>query len=187
MNMPFRLFYRGPLRSNGSKNDKHAIRLALHSQLAKLWTEEPLSDYREYLIKQTPSNEIDLLYTVGSHTFACLVSDRLKVHAELDILFLRPQPPGQIISSGGDIDNRLKTLFDGLRRPLDAAELPTESLLPHIPNPCHCLLSDDGLITKISVTTDNLLDAQNKDEVVLIITTTVKKMPVTFDNASYIE
>lgn len=185
--MPFRLFYRGPLKSNGSKEDKHAIRLALHSQIAKLWTEEPLSHHQKYLTKQTDPKEVDLLYAVGTHTFACLVSERLKLYAELDILFLRPQPPGQIISSGGDIDNRLKTLFDGLRRPLDPSELPTGPALPSLPNPCHCLLSEDALISRVSVTTDNLLDAHNKDEVVLVITTTVKKIGVTFGNISYIE
>ena len=175
------------MKSNGSKDDKHAIRLALHPQLAKLWTEEPLSHHQEYLTKRTKPEEINLLYTVGPHTFACLVSERLKIHAELDILFLRPGPPGQIISSGGDIDNRLKTLFDGLRRPLDASELPSGSVSPQIPNPCHCLLSEDALISRVSVTTDNLLEALNKDEVVLVITTTVKKIGATFGNISYIE
>jgi hypothetical protein len=185
--MPFRLFYRGPLKSNGSKEDKHSVRLTLHPQIEKLWNEEPLSHHQDYLTKQTDPNKIDLLYPLGMHTFACLVSERLKLYAELDILFLRPQPPGQIVSAGGDIDNRLKTLFDGLRRPLDASELPTGSALSSIPNPCHCLLSEDALITRVSVTTDNLLDAHSKDEVVLIITTTVKKICVMFGNMSYIE
>ena len=185
--MPFRLFYRGPLKANGSKDDKHNLRMALHPQLAKLWTEEPLAHNQGFLTEQSDPKKIDLLYSAGSHTFICLVSERIKTYAELDILFLRPQPPGAIVSSGGDIDNRLKTLFDGLRRPLDSSELPTGSATHTIPSPCHCLLSDDALISRLSVTTDNLLDAKNKDEVILIITTTVKKVGVTYRNISYIE
>jgi hypothetical protein len=46
-------------------------------------------------------------------------------------------------------------------------------LLSQTPNPCHCVLSEDSLISRVSVTTDTLLDAKNDDEVVLIITVTV--------------
>lgn len=119
--MTFRLFYRGPLKSNGSKDNKHEIRLKFHPQLAKLWDQKRMKPYRDmYLTKtMTDSNKINVMYTVGDHDYACLITERLKVYAEIDILFLRPSEPGQIITSGGDIDNRLKTLFDALRRPRD--------------------------------------------------------------------
>ncbi len=182
------MFYRGPLKSNGSTDDKHSIRLAFHPQLEKLWQEEPLCGFPEYLTKATKENDIDILYTVDSVDYACLITDRLWLHAGLDILFLRPQPPGQIITTVGDIDNRLKTLFDGLRRPLDASELPHRaSLLSKTPNPCHCVLSDDCLISQVAVTTDRLLDAKNPDEVVLIITVKALRRLVNMGNASYIE
>jgi hypothetical protein len=41
----------------------------------------------------------------------------------LDILFLRRDNPGNLIASGGDIDNRLKVLFDGLRMPEPMSDL----------------------------------------------------------------
>lgn len=180
--MSFRLFYRGPLRSNGSKEDKHRIRLMIHPQLEKLWGQERMKGFRDlgYLTKEEPASghyrmvgilgslldkePIDhcILYPVGNIDYASLVTERLKVHAELDILFLRPGSPGQIITSGGDIDNRLKTLFDGLRKPHDEQELPDGELLDRTPNPCHCLLSDDSLISKISVTTDTLLRREER-------------------------
>jgi len=50
---------------------------------------------------------------------------------QLGSLFLRPGEPGRLVSRGGDIDNRIKTLLDGLRMPTDAIELPKES---HPPN-----------------------------------------------------
>ncbi len=182
--MPFRLFYKGPLNSNGSKDQKHEIRLALHPQLLKLWDGAALEGHRPFLDKLSISGNI--LYELDAIDYACLVTDRLDVLAELDILFLRPQAPGAIIT-GGDIDNRLKTLFDGLRRPLDQNELPREELRKITPNPCHCLLSDDSLISRISVTTDTLLlDSVPPEEVILIITVTVIKQRTRFNNLSYI-
>ncbi len=57
---------------------------------------------------------------------------------------------------GGDIDNRLKTLFDAMRIPVA-----TEDYIRRIPaddeKPMYCLLEDDKLITKITVETDQLL------------------------------
>jgi hypothetical protein len=35
----------------------------------------------------------------------------------IDILFLHRDAPGRIVRSGGDIDNRIKVLFDALRVP----------------------------------------------------------------------
>jgi hypothetical protein len=118
--------------------------------------------------------------------FACLVNERLKLYAELDILFLRPELPGSIIGTGGDIDNRLKTLFDGLRQPLDANELPKGVAPGQGEKPFHCLLSDDALITKVSVTTDRLLCPISKDEVMLIIHVTLRAVELTFDNVSLV-
>ncbi len=170
--MPFRLFYRGPLEADGSKENKHRIRLAIHPQLEKLWGQDRMKDYRNggFLSHE---REDGILYNVGGKDYACLVTERLKLYAELDILFLRPSEPGQIINSGGDIDNRLKTLFDALQKPHNNQALPQGELLRSTPNPCHCVLSDDSLISRVSVTTDTLLDEAKSDEVVLIITVSV--------------
>ena len=187
--MSFRLFYRGPLKSNGRLKDKHEIRLKFHPQLAELWKQERMKRFTEYLEKYpTDSGEMgkmSILYTVGERDYACLVSDRLKVYAELDILFLRPSEPGQILIRG-DIDNRLKTLLDALQRPQNGNESPRSDQLRDTPNPCHCVLSEDSLISRISVTTDTLLDAKNEDEVVLIITVTVIASEQIWGNMGYI-
>lgn len=181
--MPFRLFYRGPLKSNGRPNDKHEIRLKFHPQLADLWKQERMKPFTKYLQKE--SREMNTLYKVGERDYACLVSDRLKVYAELDILILRPSEPGQILIQG-DIDNRLKTLFDALQRPQNTNESPKGDLLDSTPDPCHCVLSNDSLISRISVTTDTLLDPKNENEVVLIITVTVIAGKAIWGNIGYI-
>jgi len=74
----------------------------------------------------------------------------------LDILFLRRSPPGEIVKHGGDLDNRLKTLFDALRVPDSIGDnwQPEGSETPLF----FCLLKDDALITEVNVSTDMLLE-----------------------------
>ncbi len=74
------------------------------------------------------------------------------------------------MTQGGDLDNRIKTLFDGLRVPKQG-ELPGG--ISKSTEPVWCLLEDDALVTEFSVQTDRLLAAKNKDDVVLVITVTV--------------
>ena len=57
------------------------------------------------------------------HTFAAVVSRSLGLRAELDILMLRPSSPGDLVNKG-DIDNRLKTLLDGLSAPAQPSQVP---------------------------------------------------------------
>jgi hypothetical protein len=84
----------------------------------------------------------------------------------LDILFLRRDNPGGLIvkgADGGDIDNRIKVLFDGLRMPEHTPGLGGVPLEAD-ENPFFCLLEDDSLITSVTVTTDRLLLEKNAEE-----------------------
>ena len=76
---------------------------------------------------------------------------------ELDVLFLRPGNPGALLRHGGDIDNRIKVLLDSLRRPDDEGEIQNKEGDEPDPDPMYCVLQDDSLITKLSVTVDRLL------------------------------
>jgi len=183
--MPFRLTYRGPLRANAGPLQKHALRQHFHRQLKQLWTRDPLLSYERIgYLRCDAGAPGRAVYTLGTANYACLVTERLLLHCELDILFLRPSPPGAIIATGGDIDNRLKTLFDGLRRPLDAGEVP--NCIPIQDDPLHCLLSDDALISKIAVTTDQLLEPADEGAVQLVIGVTVVPHDVNKENLGYI-
>ncbi|MGB6395198.1 MAG: hypothetical protein WBF73_05895, partial [Bradyrhizobium sp.] len=75
----------------------------------------------------------------------------------MDVTLLRQQPPGQLLGDGGDLDNRLKTLFDALRKP--STQEAQQAQIQPLPNdePIHCLLQDDSLVLKVSVETDRLL------------------------------
>jgi hypothetical protein len=82
----------------------------------------------------------------------------------LDILFLRRDNPGNIVAHGGDIDNRVKTLFDGLRMPETVSDLGGSQLDPQNEDPFYVLLEDDSLITSVSITTDRLLALRESEE-----------------------
>jgi hypothetical protein len=183
--MPFRLTYRGPLKADAGPVQKQALRRHFHGQLKQLWTRDPLLSYAQHgYLRCSPDPPGRAIYVLGGASYACMVTERLCLHCELDILFLRPSPPGALIATGGDIDNRLKTLFDGLRRPDKEAEVPGSAEPPEYP--IHCLLSDDALISKISVTSDQLLEPSSPGEVLLVIGVTVVPHDVNHDNMGYI-
>lgn len=81
----------------------------------------------------------------------------------LDILFLRRDGPGSLVKSGGDIDNRLKVLFDGLRMPQTCDEVCGDTAAPD-EDPFYCLLEDDKLISKVQVETNWLLTPAGQGE-----------------------
>lgn len=107
----------------------------------------------------------------------------------LDILFLRRDEPGSLIESGGDIDNRIKVLFDALRMPTDneiRGFTPEQDEVPFL-----CLLEDDVLIAEFKVTTDRLLTPTgsghpNSDVQLVIHVKTVRSMPDKSGNSSIV-
>jgi hypothetical protein len=73
--------------------------------------------------------------------------------------------PGGIVKHGGDIDNRLKVLFDALRMPRETQEV-EDCPQAQDENPCFCLLADDEYIDHVSVMTDRLLSPQETGEAI---------------------
>ena len=185
--MQFFLNYRGPLPSNGSPKTKHDLRLHFHEQLAQLWNQKPLNAHIAY-IGRTATNEaavrhdgISIVESVGMHHFAPLVTEKLDLICGLAITMLRPEEPGGLIS-GGDIDNRLKTLFDALSMPPHPNQIPPEAEARPSTDPLLCLLKDDNLISSVSVQCDRLLDPSTPAEVILVIRVSVRATRMTYGN-----
>lgn len=180
----FRLLYTGQLlgasRSETRASHKHEIRRSFHPQLRRLWeSNENLKGYAQMLgfeeehdrvVKEDDHDNFQenegvlehngreiLARRWGRGSYRCvpLVTAELALRCNLEILFLRPEEPGQIINSG-DIDNRVKTLFDALRIPSNTQETGGMEAQPD-ENPFYCLLEDDRLISEVSITTDQLL------------------------------
>ena len=184
--MVFRLIYQGPLHSGQSRKTvkhKQHIRRQLHPQLKRLWRQEPADSLYEFLRtpEQAPEGEAALIKQVSGFKFAPLVSSQLQTLAELDILLLKPQPLGDIVQQGGDIDNRLKTLLDAMTIP-NPEQISDE--YPPLKNesPLFCLLEDDSLISHLSVTTDRLLAEGDENEVFLVIKVNVVCTKMTREN-----
>lgn len=153
--MEFHLIYDGPLSSasnNSRKEEKHQIRLALHPQLTELWRTDPT------LLRLQGIWQQHNLVKIGNFIFMPLVTSKRYLHCHLEITFLRPGPLGRLVLQGGDIDNRLKTLFDALRVPQGLDEIPGAS--PLGPGIICCLLEDDSLISGFNVQTDQLLGGE---------------------------
>ena len=169
--MEFRLVYDGrlPSASNSSRvKEKHDIRKSIHQQLVQL-TEIRKSVEGRHLITSKRFN-------LSGFGFVPLVTKAHAVFCHLDILFLRSGPPGSHII-GGDLDNRLKTLFDALRVPRNANEVPSGAEPEESEVPFRCLLEDDSLITDHTVTTDRLLlPSANDSHVRLILRVHIEPM-----------
>ncbi len=165
----FRLIYQGPLKA--SKNDtpnasdKQAIRRYLHPQLKELHAQF------DFLKINVPFFAKE--FNRGGFNCVPLVNRMQGKYCSIDILFLRRDAPGNLVESGGDLDNRIKTLFDGLRIPKGTSEMGSLNIPLEGEDPFFCLLEDDSLITKVSITTDRLLvpaGDERESNVILIIT-----------------
>jgi len=182
--MKFHLIYEGEIRprSNAGLSDIHAIRQKLHPQMKRLWDHPPFSDLKQDWLRDADPNDPNAAYaritTVGAKKYAPIIGKDLA--AELDIIFLRQQPKGQLIGAGGDIDNRLKTLFDALRMPSRGEVQQLGRAVAADEDPLHCLLQDDALIHRVNVQTDRLLKDADQHSLVAIIQVTVLVTRLTY-------
>ncbi len=190
------------------------IRNEFHDQLADLWSNHvvlrqlartarvhaqglrdlaltksvpKLPDYNEP-IPPIPDGYIDLcapisVPKVGS--FIPFVRNSLYLACAIDILFLRHEEPMNLMQQGGDLDGRIKTLFDALKMPDPRDEY--KGVTPTA-DPLYVLLEDDKLISDFSLKSGRLLGSRTKKPhaVRLQIDVTIKVLRVTEENQSLI-
>jgi hypothetical protein len=171
--MELTLTYRGPLPSgqnNSRKRLQMSMRREFHDQLTGVWrTWAFLKDSTRLTFGRTQ---------VGEFSFVPLVATghALKLVCELKIKLLSRDEPGSIVHRG-DLDNRLKVLFDALTVP-QSNQLPDDAVPASRENPFLCLLDDDKLITALAVQTATLFRSaaagEPKNYVELDITANVR-------------
>lgn len=209
--MRFRLVYEGELKASqrdplNNQPDrlaehKQSIRKAFHKQLRQQWqTNKFLRDHMMYpgseMLESPAEPDLDpgkwgglkvpLVEAVAhsyqefGYRFVPLVIERWSLRCALSVLLLRRDYPGSVINAG-DIDNRIKTLLDGLRRPRNAMELRGNAKPAADEDPFFVLLEDDRLVTELSVETDTLLDEpiadKDKDQRLVRAIITVELQP----------
>jgi hypothetical protein len=177
------LTYFGPVKSSGNKpkpENKHELRLRFHEQLSVLWEVNPvLSEFSKYespTLQRAISADFKATFNEAlsddtppkRYPYSELLQKKHKKHGvlwhplvtmesnllcELSILMLRPNDEKSVVQ-GGDIDGRMKTIFDSLCIPSNGDVL---SKFPEHNGAFYTLLSDDTLISKVTVETDELL------------------------------
>ncbi len=171
-----------PLTGNPDKLAEHkqSIRKVFHEQLKRLWARNKfLSTHTVYLDDFKPAvspaepdydggehggtriplaDAVAANYHAFGYIFVPLVLERWSLRCAINVLLLRQDFPGSGVIAAGDLDNRIKTLIDGLRRPQNGIELREHPHPAEGETPFYCLLDDDKLITELTVETDTLLD-----------------------------
>lgn len=196
--MQLRLTYQGSLlganRTHTRAEHKHEIRKCFHGQLKRFWELHPVLAKLGIQDAQDPNQYYLILpylsekFSQYGYKFVPLVSEFFVVSCSISILLLRPDLPGRIIGSG-DLDNRLKTVFDALRIPQSRDELGGHEVPGEDEIPMYCLLEDDKLITHVSVETDTLLEpvtnASNSNDVRLVIKADIQPYYLTRENSVF--
>lgn len=202
--MKFSIIYEGVLKSNGNPKHKQDIRGNISLQLEKLWQLKSMQSLREYAVGNKSASLVDAfeqsldiptnppkrgqrgwVQKKNDYFFLPVVSNELHMTAQISIVWFREEKPGNLMPSG-DIDNRLKTLFDAL-------QIPTQDQLRGISiennshnNPFYTVLEDDALISGINVDTKQLLKDVKQNEVLLHIEVTTQVSDVTLENINFI-
>jgi hypothetical protein len=196
---------------------KHKIRRQFHGQLKRLW--ETNKFLREHTVdpkawvspSAVPANQVGgyagyfgggpipdrlplseaiaNLHRENGYRFVPLVREDFGLLCSLNITFLRRDFSAGVISAG-DLDNRIKTLIDTLRKPQNANELRGHETPSAGEDPFFCLLEDDDLVTGLTVETDMLLDPPcegdaGQAQVKLIISVELRPSHVTMFNLSF--
>lgn len=195
--MKFRLTYQGPLMSNsaGAKH-KHEIRRVFHQQLKEYWALHPwLKDgemMNEYGQKMEGKNLLEhrkSQYQYFGYNFVPLVTAKSKLICSINVLYLCHGEPGSLIVSG-DLDNKIKTIFDALKMPATKEELGGYDTPEDGEDPFFCLHECDKLTTHISVETDLLLkdtgQHRNKHDSRLLITVQLQPYTLSWENINYL-
>jgi len=186
--MEFRILFRGhlPSEDKATVEMKHNIRKQLHPQLREVWKGHPSlsGSFKPNKAGVSRVEEIARDYSKCNFRFVPLI--RKKENAcSLNILILFRHEPYRAYNAG-DLDNRVKTLVDGLRMPDQCSEV-TGQFPSGDENPFFVLMDDDRVIYEFQVTTDQLFAHQEQNEayrdvfaVIGIRMTTLGRNPIAY-------
>lgn len=176
--LKFTLTFEGNFKTGGRiPEGKHHRRKLFHAQLKRLWSVNTL--LRSWQLLDDPTAEmppsvlgisapaIDVLRKkhgkLGDFEFVPIISKDISVEAALHFHILRSTTkPGQM----ADIDNVVKTITDSLKAPGTTEELPRGAQPEADEAPFFVLMEDDKLVSKITSTTDELLQPVNGQTVI---------------------
>jgi hypothetical protein len=168
--MKILLRYRDNLRPQADPAQKMRLRFFLSNQLRRVWEthfepKHPRAELPHSTANKLPKpNSPSYFHTVfdryPTYRFIPLLTHGNKIRCHLSIRYGRWRTGGLArVLDNGDLDARLKVLFDGLSVPqldqLDFSAIRAE----HQANECFVLAEDDRLIESLDVETFEILDA----------------------------
>lgn len=164
--MEFCLHYYGKLKSRDNAFGKHQIRQQLHPQMRSVCLSDQFREmFKELDGKSKKGDGMHMYLDIGEKRFWFLISEEYKTIVDLNITILLPHAVGAIVNNGGDIDNRIKTLFDALRIPSVSSEIPPTDSFDYGEEGMFCLLQDDKLINRVSIVSYQDHEPIDKDSV----------------------
>jgi hypothetical protein len=205
--MEFKLRYNGDMlrpqqARDARRSEKHALRLHFHEQLREIWRNDARYSQINPLevgeavyagniwdVQRNAENKIPyfagtplrgFLYQrrLAGYRFVPMVTRVMEADCHLRIALRRPIKPGTIIYSGGDLDGRLKTLFDAFAMPPQQQDLP-EGITGN-DAPCLCLLESDELITGLSIESEEWRAAPSSHHAEADITVTIQAVTLMY-------
>jgi hypothetical protein len=156
--------------------DSHALMRQLRHEARALKSDDTgaiyfrpttLPDYRDPPPPLEP-NQVDLcapIHVPNAGSFIPFVRNSLYLACAVDVLFLRHEEPMSLMRLGGDLDGRLKTLFDALKMPNPNDRYVGPDLTD---DPLYVVLEDDALISDFSIKSGRLLGRAAKKKHVTI-------------------
>ena len=137
---------------------KHARRREFHAQLRRLWqVNSLLSVWHLPIDERQSAPAVDVLVKkfpkIGGYEFVPLISRELSLEAAINFRILRPT---EFKGESADPDNIIKILIDSLKMPQNLDDLPSGQPQQG-ETPFFVLLQDDGLLSKITSVSEELL------------------------------
>ena len=215
--MKFCLTYEGPVPSSQSHagREKMVMRKHFHRQMKYLWSSNtflrsvkvPVNTHPDDMLgrqmsdfnrREAPSDErIDFSESVAKqyqefgYRFVPLIRKTNYVVCSLKIRLLRSDDQFSPVSAG-DLDNRVKTIIDSLKKPSNQSECSQYTTPEEGEDPFFVLLEDDKYLSHLEVEcTQNLKpdgsgNHNNKRWSQVWIDVDVKPVVITMDNVPYL-
>ena len=160
---PITLVYLGPLKSNGDAQHKSDIRQKFSEQLSTIYKRE-ITENENQSVRELVEEKCTR--TIAGIKYTSLVNRTLGLYAKLSVTMLSTKNSSIFANAQGDIDNRLKTIFDALSIPQESPGIKIRGKLPEL---TICLLEDDVLIREVRVKVGELLTPEAEKSCVHVL------------------
>lgn len=166
--MEFYLSLSCHISTTGHRAQKFILRRLFHEQFKHL-----REFHKEHNLGSAHTFDRSNIKEVGPFSFLPLITCGCGKIVELDIILLSHYEPQNYVGyQTGDVDNKLKSIMDGLRMAQNKNEIRSEQVHEG-EETFYTLLEDDALVSRVNIRHDRLLfnleETQNKKDTFTLI------------------